>query len=103
MQRLIKTTTDSRKNAKVIIDAILSAKLSPCVQLVGNVESFYVWNEEVENNLEYLILIKCDSDNEQEVVSVILNSHTYEVPEIIASDFDILNPDYASWFSQNSI
>ena len=103
MQRLITTTTDSRKNAKVIIDAILSAKLSPCIQLIGNVESFYVWNEGIENNLEYLILIKCESDNENDVVSIILNSHTYEVPEIIASDFDILNPDYARWFSENSI
>ena len=103
MYRLITTTTDSQKNVKLIVDNILSSKLSPCIQVIKNIESFYVWDGEVENNLEYLILIKCESRNEARITELILNSHTYEVPEIIASNFDILNPDYASWFSQNSI
>ena len=103
MYRLITTTTDSQKNVKLIVDNILSSKLSPCIQVIKNIESFYVWDGEAENNLEYLILIKCESRNEARITELILNSHTYEVPEIIASNFDILNPDYASWFSQNSI
>tara|TARA_Y100001968_G_C19427424_1_gene755166 strand:+ start:2285 stop:2596 length:312 start_codon:yes stop_codon:yes gene_type:complete len=103
MYRLITTTTDSRKNAKLIIDKILSDKLSPCVQLLNNVESFYRWEGEIENNLEYLILIKCKPENEELVKSAILEVHTYEVPEIISSDFNILNPDYDKWFLDNSI
>ena len=103
MYRLITTTTDSRKNAKLIIDKILSHKLSPCIQLLNNIESFYCWEGGVENNLEHLILIKCKIENENLVKESILKVHTYEVPEIISSDFNILNPYYDKWFSDNSI
>ena len=53
--------------------------------------------------LEDLILIKCTPDNEDMVKECILKLHHYEVPELISSDFNILNPDYEKWFSDNSM
>ena len=103
MYKIISTTTDSKKNAKEIIDDILSKNLSPCIQLIDGVQSYYKWDEDVEDSLEYLILIKCTPDNEDMVKECILKLHHYEVPELISSDFNILNPDYEKWFSDNSM
>ena len=57
----------------------------------------------MEDNVEFLILIKCKTDNKSAIIEILLDEHTYEVPEIIVSDFDILNPDYKEWFEENSI
>ena len=103
MYKIITTTIDTKKNAMLLIDSILSESLSPCVQLIDKVQSFYKWRGNIEENSEFLILIKCFSDNEQAIKEIILKKHTYEVPEIIISDFDILNSDYANWFADNSI
>tara|TARA_Y100000748_G_scaffold286302_1_gene269508 strand:+ start:172 stop:666 length:495 start_codon:yes stop_codon:yes gene_type:complete len=103
MYKLITSSTDSKENAQVIANTLISKLLSPCVQIISNVESLYIWNGEIENTSEYLILIKCCQTKEEEIVSKILDLHKYEVPEIIVSNFDILNPDYKSWFDKNSI
>ena len=103
MYKIIATTIDTKKNAMLVIDSILSESLSPCVQLIDKVQSFYKWRGNIEENSEFLILIKCFSDNEEAIKEIILKKHTYEVPEIIISDFDILNSDYANWFADNSI
>ena len=103
MYKIITTTIDTKKNAMLLIDSILSESLSPCVQLMDKVQSFYKWRGNIEENSEFLILIKCFSDNEEAIKEIILKKHTYEVPEIIISDFDILNSDYANWFADNSI
>ncbi len=102
MYKLIKTSIDNRQNAKLIIDKILSKGLSPCVQLIDNVRSFYRWKDKIEDSVEFLILIKCEARNESAIIEVLLKEHAYEVPEIVVSEFDILNPDYRDWFEENS-
>ena len=77
--------------------------MSPCIQLIDKVQSFYKWKGHIEENFEFLILIKCFSDNKEAIKDIILKKHSYEVPEIVISDFDILNSDYANWFADNSI
>ena len=57
MYKLIKASIDSREKAKSIIDKILSKGLSPCIQLIDNIHSFYRWKDKMEDNVEFLILI----------------------------------------------
>tara|TARA_Y100000768_G_scaffold209036_1_gene157447 strand:+ start:1471 stop:1782 length:312 start_codon:yes stop_codon:yes gene_type:complete len=102
MNKLITTSIDCKESAKRIANQILSDRLSPCVQIINNINSFYIWNNQIEESIEFLIIIKCIHENQNDITSLILKSHTYDVPEIIVSDFNILNRDYQNWFSKNS-
>ena len=102
MNKLITTSIDCKESAIRIANEILSNRLSPCVQIINNINSLYTWNDRIEESVEFLILIKCTSENQKDITSLILKSHTYDVPEIISSDFNILNPDYQDWFFKNS-
>ena len=55
---LVNSTTDSKKIAKKISDEVIKANLSPCIQIIPNVLSFYKWNNSIETNNEFLISIK---------------------------------------------
>ena len=103
MYKFIITNTDSLEIANKINDYLLKAKLSPCVQILSDIGSRYIWKGEIESHKEYLILIKCKNSNSEEIVKHIESVHSYETPEIIEADFKILSKKYKKWFDESSI
>ena len=41
--KIIQTTTDSTKTAESISEILVKHYLSPCVQIIPNIKSFYQW------------------------------------------------------------
>ena len=46
-----------------------------------------------------MLIIKANSLKVEEIKETISEFHDYEVPEIIACDFNILNKNYEKWFN----
>ena len=99
---IIITTTDSEKTANDIAKHLVKDNLSPCVQIVPNIQSVYKWKGKLDKSGEMLLLIKTISDNVQVCKKLILKYHNYDVPEIILMDGDILNDAYRDWFIENT-
>ena len=99
---IIITTTDSEKTANDIAKYLVKDKLSPCVQIVPNIQSVYKWKGKFDKSGEMLLLIKTISENVQVCKKLILKYHNYDVPEIVLTDGDILNDAYRDWFIKNT-
>jgi len=102
MYKAVITTTNDKGSAYKIRDALLLNGVSPCVQIIDRVNSAYVWNERVRNDIEYMLIVKCKSKNIKKVNSTIASKHNYKTPEIISIDFDIISKSYRNWFDRNS-
>jgi periplasmic divalent cation tolerance protein len=93
---IVLTTCGTRKNAQPVIEALIAAHLTPCVQAMP-INSTYVWEGELRNEDEVLLLIKSKTADFEEIKRMILKLHPYEIPEIvqvpIADGFD----RYLSW------
>ena len=100
--KIIITTTDSDKTANDIAKYLVKDNLSPCVQIVSNIQSVYKWKGKIDKSYEMLLLIKTISENVQVCKKLILKYHNYDVPEIILTDGDILNDAYRDWFIENT-
>ena len=100
--KTIITTTNSKKDTQQIKDSILRKKLSPCVQIIRKIESSYLWKGKILSDNENMIFIKTIKENENAIIDQIKSIHTYDTPEIISFDFDILSNKYKKWFD-NSI
>ena len=100
--KIILTTTDTKNNAQAIAKALVEKDLSPCVQILPQATSIYRWKDKVEENKEYILLIKILEDQQNICKEIITEMHNYEVPELIELDASILNVDYANWFTNNS-
>ena len=99
--KTIVTTINSEKESISIRDSILSKRLSPCIQIVKNVESSYIWNEEIMTEKEEIIFIKTVDRNQKLIIKEIEALHPYENPQIICYNFDILTDKYAEWFLES--
>ena len=61
--KIIITTTDSDKIANNIAECLVKDNLSPCVQIVSNIKSFYSWEGKLDESCEILLLIKTIPEN----------------------------------------
>ena len=101
MYAIIETTTNDISTAKLISNKLLDLNLSPCVQIVKNINSIYTWNSKIVKEVENLVKIKSTLKNLNEIKSIILEFHNYENPEIISYNFNIISDEYKLWFKDN--
>ena len=96
------TTINDFDIVKEIKESLLKSNLSPCIQSFSPIESNYIWKNKIISDNEILLLIKSISSNKDKIFRLIKNLHTYDTPEIICFNFDILNSDYKNWFDNVS-
>ena len=101
MNLIISTTTDSKEVANRIIDDILNQNYSPCVQLRKNTTSYFKWKDKIDSSNEFRVEIKTNEKNIENIAKLIKLHHNYEIPEIIMTEFKILNNEYKDWFNNN--
>ncbi len=94
---VVKTTYPNINQARELSQILLEKKLATCVQLVP-IESYYLWNNTIENSREILLLIKTKSSYYVQVEMIIKQHCQYETPQIIANKIDFIASDYANWF-----
>lgn len=96
----IQTTVESRENGQKIADELLKLRLVACCQLSGPIESRYHWQGEIEHSPEFVLTLKSFSRNFQEICKVIERAHSYDVPEIIATELIHVSPSYLDWMAE---
>ena len=95
---IINTTTDSDKIARQIAECLIKNKLSPCVQIVPQIESIYQWQKQLKYSNEFLLIIKTLPQHVHECKEHILELHNYDIPEIIVTQGKTLQDEYSEWF-----
>ncbi len=98
---IILTTTGSRAEADKLAALLVERRLAACVQVTAT-ESTYRWKEKVTREPEFLLLIKTISRRYKEVETVILENHSYEVPEIIRVPITNGLKSYLGWIKDNT-
>lgn len=98
---VILTTTGNLQEAENMARMLVSRKLAACVQ-ISDVSSTYVWKGELRKEAEHLLLIKTLSSRFADIQAVILENHSYEVPEIVQLPVEKGFPAYLEWISENT-
>jgi periplasmic divalent cation tolerance protein len=93
---VVLTTTSSKENVKAIVDSVLGRKLAACIQVIP-MESHYVWEGKINNDSEFLLLLKSKAADFSDLQSAIEAVHAYEVPEIISLDVEKGSSKYLEW------
>ena len=94
---LVCTSVNDIKVARDIANTLLTKKYSPCINIVSNNESIYVWNNDIETTNEYILFIKSVKSKFKNIEKLILAIHPYEIPEILAIDINHINMKYLKW------
>jgi len=92
--------TANAEEARRIADVLLSERKAACVNIVPRVSSFFWWQGKVDSAQESLLIVKTKASVLNQIVSLVKEHHSYDVPEIIALPIIGGNRDYLEWLGK---
>ena len=96
---LLITTAPNQLLAEQISKELIERKLAACIS-IKEIKSIYRWQENIEENKEFELTIKSIPENLNELIFILKEKITYEVPEIIYKIFDSEN-SYFHWIEES--
>jgi periplasmic divalent cation tolerance protein len=95
------TTVGSEDEAARIAELLVEQRLAACVQVVGPITSRYRWEGAVEKEREWQCLVKTTAAAYEAVETAIREVHSYDEPEIIATEIVAGSAGYLAWVEEN--
>jgi periplasmic divalent cation tolerance protein len=96
------TTVDSEEEAGLLARGIAGARLAACVQIVGPIRSVYWWQGAIEDAREWQLLIKTTDERLPALEAYIKANHSYNTPEIIATQIPWGSREYLDWVTEQT-
>ena len=100
--RLIISTAPAEA-APELARTLVEQKLAACVNIVPQVQSIYVWENQLQDDRESMMWIKTTAAAAKPLVEELRKLHPYDVPEIICVeiDQDSSSQPYLQWIGQS--
>ncbi|MSO97369.1 MAG: divalent-cation tolerance protein CutA [Rhodospirillaceae bacterium] len=81
---MVYVTTGTRAEADAIAEALVRDRLVACVNVLGDIQSVYRWQGQIEKSTEVALIAKTRADLFDEVRDRVKAMHSYDVPCIVA-------------------
>ena len=94
-------TAPNHDEATTIAELLVSSKLAACVQLLPQIQSIYIWNNQIERDTEVLLLAKSTRTHFAELEAAVRAIHSYETPEIVALPIVAGSEAYLDWLNSS--
>ena len=95
-------TCSSAAEAEAIANQLLKEKLIACANILPGVKSLYVWEDELQNSKEVILLLKTPEKNQPLIESRITALHSYDCPCILSFKPDSVNPAFLNFVSEST-
>lgn len=96
---IVLTTVGSKDVAERMARELVDCRLAACVNVVGPIRSIYRWKEQVENEEEFLLLIKTTTTCLDRLRLAMEAIHPYELPEFAHIPIEGGSEAYLAWLS----
>ena len=100
---LVMSTCHSEEVASLIAEGLVNRKLAACVNIIPGIESVYRWQDKLQRDKEFLLIIKTAKARFLQVQHAITELHDYELPEIIAVPIDAGEQAYLNWIKSATL
>jgi len=94
------TTLPDAEAARAISGTLLDEKLIACANILGPVESIFVWEGKRESATECGVLFKTTGNRLDRMVKRLGALHPYETPAIVANVCSAAHADTLTWLAQ---
>jgi periplasmic divalent cation tolerance protein len=91
------STCSSQDEAAAIARRLLDARLAACVSISQAVRSLYHWQGAVQDDTEYMLVIKSRRDLVPQLAAELRAAHSYTTPELVVLPIVDGLPDYLAW------
>lgn len=92
---LIQTTYPNKpRDLKRFILGMIKSWLASCVQRIQYVKSYYLWEWQLKQEEEKILLIKTSEEKKEKLIAYIEKQHPYDTPEILTIKPSEVNEAY---------
>ncbi len=98
---IVFVTAGSDQEAEMLRKKLLVNKLAACVNKT-NINSMFFWKDKVENEDEVLLIIKTKYSLYKKLEALVIELHSYDVPEIIALPIIAGSRAYLDWINEST-
>ncbi len=99
--KIILSTHDDLLQAQDLARLLVENRAAACVNLIPNVTSVFHWDKALQMESEILLIIKTVAEKVLEVQALLEKHHSYEVPEIVELDGEVLHQPYMEWVRES--
>ena len=92
--------TSTIEEAPSVAEALLTQRKAACVNILPAVSSLFWWQGRLDSAQENLLVVKTKASLLNEVVELVKELHSYDVPEVIALPIIGGNKDYLEWIDK---
>jgi len=78
---------------------LIEKRYAACVNILPRATSIYSWEDAIQEDQEYLMIVKTTKGRYPRLESALVARHPYELPEIIAFPITEGLPGYLSWIA----
>jgi periplasmic divalent cation tolerance protein len=95
-------TAATADEARSISNILVSRRKAACVNIVPHVHSMFWWQGKIESTDEALLIVKTKATLLEELIELVKQNHSYDVPEVIALPIIGGNRDYLQWLDDET-
>ena len=95
--RLVYMTAGSREEARKVGRALLESNLAACVNIVDNMNSMYMWEGEMQDDQEVILIAKTVTRRIPALIEKINAVHSYDCPCALSIPVEDGNPEFLAW------
>jgi periplasmic divalent cation tolerance protein len=93
-------TTGTHEEANQLAEVLLKQRKAACINILPGVSSRFWWEGQLHSDQESLLIVKTKASLLDEIVGLVKEVHSYDVPEVIALPIIGGNPDYLEWIGK---
>jgi periplasmic divalent cation tolerance protein len=87
--------------ARQLAETLVTEKLAACVNRIAGVRSSYLWDGQLHDDAEVLLIVKSTADRLAELERRLKELHPYELPEFVVTPVSGGNDQYLDWIRRN--
>lgn len=95
-------TADDEDEAQRIAELLLNRRKAACVNIVPGVKSLFWWQGKLDRVVESLLIVKTRAALLPEIIGLVREVHSYQLPEVIALPIIGGNGDYLEWLDSET-
>jgi len=93
-------TAGSRDEARKIGEKLVVSRLAACVNIIDNINSFYMWQGKVQDDTEVVMIAKTTAARVPQLVEKVKSLHSYDCPCIVSIPVSGGNQDFLDWIAE---
>jgi periplasmic divalent cation tolerance protein len=92
-------TVGSKDEARKIGRELVATRLAACVNILDNMNSFYMWDGEIQDDTEVVMIAKTTEEQVPELIKKVKSMHSYDCPCIVSLPITGGHQPFLEWIA----